>query len=216
MNHLAAWQIRSVLSGMALCAAGVSLSFYWAIPAHGAPKSKKEIKVTLFGQPCTLQGPVNENALKAVHAISPEQVMPAQSAEQIKKTLEKVKQAKAVPELLEGYRDRLMKRLEGIIAFQEGLAGARKSGTIDALFNSTRPLASNPALHVDFEKRVRALAGNEKPAQWSSAKIDQIGGLFRGTLEANPEEDFHRAIRKLDIQYSCTFEEPSHEDEIEE
>lgn len=35
-----------------------------------------EMKVTLFGQPCTLKGPVDEKALRAIHSLSPEQVSP--------------------------------------------------------------------------------------------------------------------------------------------
>src|ERR1700679_2235712 len=35
-----------------------------------------EIHVSLFGQPCVLNGPFDETALKAIHAISPEQVYP--------------------------------------------------------------------------------------------------------------------------------------------
>ena len=42
--------------------------------ASAAPST--EIRVSLFGQPCTLQGPVDERTLKLIHSLSPEQLYP--------------------------------------------------------------------------------------------------------------------------------------------
>src|SRR4051812_11606845 len=42
--------------------------------ADGA--SPHQIKVNLFGQPCILQGPVEDKVLQAIHSLSPEQAYP--------------------------------------------------------------------------------------------------------------------------------------------
>src|SRR4051812_48584746 len=118
-----------VLIGIA-AAAGIFLGMA-ATKAWSTPNA--ETRVTLFGQSCLLTGPVSEANLKAIHAISPAQMPAGQSAESVRKSLEKIKATSEIPSALEPYRDRLTKRFEAQLAYFDGLASAKKLGKVELL-----------------------------------------------------------------------------------
>ncbi len=183
---------------------GLALSLGAAIYANAAPQA--QIKVSLFGQPCLLIGPLSESTLKAIHAISPEQMPPPKTEEQTQKQLEKVKSAAQVPSSLDRYREQLTRRLEAQTALFEGLAAATKAGSIAPLSQKVSPYLSKRRTK-DFEAQLKAIDAKQKPGAWNTATLDQISEAFETALDSSPEEEFHRAIGRLNIRYQCAFEE---------
>lgn len=173
-----------------------------------------ETKVTLFGQVCLLTGPVSVETLKTVHAVSPEQVFPAilyegfrkGTSEQLKRSLDQLRQHKGVPSAFDAYRERQTRRLEAILAFVQALETA----------NQSRKAAPVLAVMQKHGKKQKFLAFQdiakkiESGKKWSdSEKQDwgmQLYEVFADAIETDPEEDFHRAARHLKIHYSCNFD----------
>lgn len=174
--------------------------------AHFAPPA--EIPVTLFGQPCVLSGPVSSETLKACHSISPEQLPPARTSDQARRLLEKLRKAQNIPSALERYRERLSRRLEAQIAFFNGLAAAKKSGRAADLISATKG-----QIPEKQAKNFEALVKKDPVASWNSAIIDQITDSYNDWIEQNPEEEFHRAIERMNIRYTCSFEESEESEE---
>src|SRR4051794_38218221 len=84
--------------------------------AYAVGAANHEVRVSLFGQPCTLQGPLDERALRVVHSLSPDQIYPQRentlTAAPTRRALEKLKSLNGAPAGLDRYRERLGKRLE--------------------------------------------------------------------------------------------------------
>jgi hypothetical protein len=54
---------------------------------------------------------------------------------------------------------------------------------------------------------VKAAAAKEGPASWNSATLDQLSKTYGEAIEPHPEEEFHRAIQRLNIRYGCVLED---------
>lgn len=187
-----------------------------AAPSAAKPSPKpsaklNEITVSLFGQNCTLSGPFPESVLKSVHAISPEQIPIEQTPETLKKNAQKVRAAKEVPPLLEHYRDQLLKHLSARVAFQDGLAVAKKSNQSAPLIEATRE-SLDSAKSADFATLVKSLEAKEKPSAWSAPTTEHLLSAYETMIEPRPEEEFHRAIQRSNIRYNCAFEESDDEE----
>ncbi|MCM2276805.1 MAG: hypothetical protein NDJ89_01860 [Oligoflexia bacterium] len=187
-------------------------------PAPAASRPRAEIKVSLFSQPCLLQGPLDESSLASIHAISPEQTYAVLSMEDVRKdsvqqlkgNLEKLRKAQPLPQALERYRDRLARRLEAQIAFLEGLQAAQAQ-------KSSAPLIAVVKKHLQGKVT--------KPFESAATKLDRPGGaadpavaerlyeIYGDLIEADPEEEFHRGIQKLNVQYVCAFDEQERDGE---
>jgi hypothetical protein len=177
-------------------------------PAWAAATRSATIHVSLFGQPCDLQGPVDEPTLKLIHSLSPEQLYPPQdtplSSEPTRRALDRLKAATHVPAALDLYRERLSKRLEAQLAFLNGVDSYRKDHKLAALLAAGRAYLSGKRQR-DFEaslkkaEAARTLAGR--------GGFDPIFDSYNEGIEADPEEEFHRAIQRLKVQYACSFEE---------
>ncbi len=187
---------RSILA--AACTAGTAL-FLSASFARAAA-----VQVMLFGQPCQIQGPqgVPESQLSAIHQISPEQTPLSENPKTLQASLEKLKAAQGIPAALSNYIGQRSKAIEARIAFEEALQSARKTRNAEQ-FGSALQKYLHPrrqkALVKQFEKALKA--GNS-PHAW-----EQIRSEFAESSEADGEEDFHRAIRKLKVVYECSYEE---------
>jgi hypothetical protein len=187
--------------------------FWGLIGLSGPPARAAEIKVTLFGQPCILKGPVDEKTLRAIHALSPEQAFPPldfpPKAEDYKHSLENVKASTGAGAGLDRYRERLTKRLEAQISFIEALEALKRAKKTGPLRELDKRVAS-PSKLKDFQAQSRKLetmgdlgAGRGKEA------AEQLFQSFNDAIEPDPEEEFHGAIHRMNVQYSCTFEENS-------
>ncbi len=170
---------------------------------------RAEVRVTLFDQPCILRGAVNEAVLKIIHTISPEQIYPttilaqspSEAADGLRKSLDKLKKTPSTPTQLDRYRDRLTRRFTAQLSFFEGLLTLKQTGQPDALLEKGKRILPEKKFK-DFETQVKkkAAAGKAGPENF-----EPILDLFNEAIEADPEDEFHRAIRILDIHYVCNF-----------
>jgi hypothetical protein len=175
----------------------------------GAAPSGHQIKVTLFDQPCILQGPVDEATLKTIHSISPEQIHPTfslnESSTSVKSCLDKLRAIKEVPSALDTYREQLTKRLEAEAAFLKGIEAVNKYQKSEGLIAPTKSFLP-AAKQKTFEALASKLeAKNLSPAQRKET-IQNLFNTYSDAMPTDPEEEFHRAIHKLKVQYVCTFE----------
>lgn len=172
-----------------------------------------EIRVTLFGQPCTLQGPTSEATLKAIHSVSPEQLYPTfepgEKSAAVKSALDKLRAAQNVPSGLDVYKDLLGKRLEAQFAFLSGLDDAEKTKKADALIGKTKTFLSE-SRQKSIETLARKLEGPLNSTQRGEV-VQQLFSSFTESLPSDPEEEFHKAIHRMKVQYSCSFEESGEE-----
>jgi len=170
-----------------------------------------EIKVVLFGQPCLLRGPIEIPQLKSIHEISPEQIFSgqdgiAQSKQQTLAILNHLIKSPTVPNALDRYKERLKKRLEAQIDFFDTFDEYKHTGKIENLMGllSRRVLPKSQKQFEDMIKKV-----SEKDVQVQEPKIFES---YLEMIEPYPEEDFHRGIQKIHVQYICSFDEGSHEE----
>ena len=106
------------------------LSLVVAVHAQQAPALNR-VDVKLFGAPCALEGPVDEDSLKRIHAMRPEQAYPdlekgpMTSASVVERAIQKLKgDGKPLPAGLDRYREKLAARL----AAQSAFLSARRVG----------------------------------------------------------------------------------------
>lgn len=169
-------------------------------------KASASLQVNLFGQPCVLQGAESESILRAVHAISPEQFPDIGSSEDARLALRKIRKAGTVPTALDAYREQLTKRLEAQLAFFDGLETAQNTQKIQPLLSATKSvlkLRAQPEFEKATQKVAAALLARNADAR------DQLLDTFNQGIEPDPQEEFHRVIRRIGIQYVCAFEEES-------
>lgn len=196
--------------------------------AKASPQT--EIHVTLLGQPCLLQGPFDEATLKAVHVIGPAQIYPnlspndaLSSSEQARKALEKIRRVTSLPSLLDRYREKLGKRLDAQMIFLENLESIAEKGPkavskqakpgqvpsqvdgIQKLLKSVKSRIQASSLQK-LENLLKKLKTLKNSAQYRD-QVEQVFDFYNDSIEPDPEEEFHRAIKKLNIQYTCSFEE---------
>jgi hypothetical protein len=178
-----------------------------------------ETHVNLLGQPCLLEGPYDGATLRAIHAIGPAQLYPVlsvsepgQSVEEAKQTLNKIRTTANLPSLLDRYRDKLGKRIEAQIAFLEVVPSAQKTKDLSTFIKVGKRAIRPPGLQ-QFEGLINKLktASNAKGPKTNTVSyqesVEQIFDLYNDKIEPDPEEEFHRAIKKLNIQYRCSFED---------
>jgi hypothetical protein len=182
-----------------------------ALAADARAATGRSIRVRLFGQPCLLQGPtrgtIDERALKAIHALSPEQLYPERentlTGASTRRALEKLRAANGIPSGLDRYRERLGKRLEAQLALLEAIEKARKDGKAAPLLATAKANLKGTKL-TEFEA-----AAKKAEAAHTLAKADTqdtLFDLYSDGIEPDPEEEFHRAIQRMGVQYACSFE----------
>lgn len=166
--------------------------------------SAAEIKVTLFGQPCLLQGPTDVATLKLIHSISPAEIDPTDSAD-LKRILAKIKSpaSLSLPPQLDHYRESLTKRLEAQIAFHEASEIFSKTGKIDALAAlEQKYFSSRESKTAKTYQAQLAKFAKKGPATETYSLME----VFNEGIEPDPEEEFHRAIHKINIEYNCSYD----------
>lgn len=173
-----------------------------------AGESTHSIRVTLFGQPCLLEGPTSEAVLKTIHSISPEQVYPTfepgGKSAKVKAALEKLRAGKDVPNGLDLYREQLTKRLEAQTAFLKALEESQQQKKAEPLLMGTKVFFSE-AKYKSFETAAKRLESGLNASQRKEV-LEQLFNSFGETLPSDPEEEFHKAIHRMKVQYICSFE----------
>ncbi len=172
-----------------------------------------EIHVILLGQPCLLLGPYDEPTLKAIHGIGPAQIYPnlsvsnfTVSTEQAQKTLDKIRGMNSLPSSLDRYREKLGKRLTGQIAFLSTIETTQKAHNSSNLSQVAKKFLKNQDL-IAFEKLLKKINLPQKNTSSFMESMDQIFDFYNDRIEPDPEEEFHRAIKRMNVQYTCSFEE---------
>jgi hypothetical protein len=178
-------------------------------PAWAAKAGTTRIPVTLFGQPCMLEGPLTQDTLKAVHAVSPEEICSPFSVErtpeETKGAIEKLKAATGLPSALDRYREKLTRRLKAELSFLDALPESKKSKSPAQLIEATREYVP-VAKRKEFENLAKSFATVADAAKRKEV-TGQIYDFYNEAIDANPEDEFHRAIRTMNVQYICSFEE---------
>jgi hypothetical protein len=181
-----------------------------ANPALAAAQMS-EIRISLFGQPCLLQGPVDTRTLKTIHSVSPEELYPQRgatlSSEPTRKALDKLKSIAGVPSGLDRYRERLGKRLEAQLVALEAIESLRKTRKAAALTEAGKKFLSGRRLKEFDSSVAKALAIKDLGSEKGREALDAVFDGFSDGIEGDPEEEFHRAIHRMNIQYTCSFEE---------
>lgn len=196
---------------------GIALGIYtcpWSKSDSAWAKTspQTEIHITLLGQPCLLQGPFDEFTLKTIHSIGPAQLYPVIALEEIKnskksaqKAIEKLRLSSSLPSLLDRYKAKLTRRLEAQIGFLDAIETLSESGEYEAIIK----MSKNYLKKADYQKlknKVIALKPSSKSLK-NQDKANQLFDFYNDLIEPDPEEEFHRAIKKLNIQYRCSFED---------
>lgn len=167
-----------------------------------------ELPVQLFGSPCMLQGPVDEKTLRAIHAISPDQItpeVPQRSSKGVTRALDSVKKDKSPHPSLDRYRDKLIARLEGQAAFWRGYEGFLKNKNTAAWLALVKPFL-RPGLEARVAASLRGLASANFKKPEDQEKLHAAFDVVCDAIEPDPEEEFHRAIGKLKVQYRCSYD----------
>ncbi len=184
-----------------------------------ADARNQEIRVNLFGQPCTMEGPFTKAQLTSLHEISPEKIPPAASVPQMKSIIAKTTQIKGLPLPVEQYRDHLRKRLSAKIALEEAIQSAKKAKaaesrkSLDALLKNLKEHVSS-LQYPSFETGVRKLF-ESNAHHLTELFFEGLRERFEGVIQPDTEEEFHKAIRIAKIQYVCVFDDGEHSDENE-
>lgn len=203
-SRLTPMQVIRTLACVLCCALASAVTARAAMAANGG--ASHQIHVSLFGQPCLLQGPVDEAMLKLIHSLSPEQLYPdpdaAATAAPTRKAVEKLRAVTGAPAALDRYRDRLAKRLEAQLALLDALDAFRKDHRAEAVAAVGKAHLNSQHLK-DFVAALRKAEGG-KPAD---SALDAVVDAYNDGIEADPEEEFHRAIQRIGVQYACSFEE---------
>ncbi|HUP56326.1 MAG TPA: hypothetical protein VM598_02665 [Bdellovibrionota bacterium] len=200
----------------------VCLALLALLPATRAGAGPKlsvpatRVPVTLFGQPCVLEGPLGAVELKAIHSISPEEICTPFSSErtidETRKSMDRLKSTTGLPSGLDRYRERLTKRLKAELAFLEGLAEARRKKSVQPLLVATQEFIVSPRKRTELENSAKAfVAAADGTNRWQQQT--QLFDVYNEAIEAKPEDEFHRAIRTMNVQYTCSFEEATGESE---
>src|SRR4051812_3402707 len=150
-----------------------ALTPYGALAA-GKPGGNARISVTLFGQPCSLEGPLGTAELKAIHSVSPEEICTPFSSErtpeETRKAIERLKAITGLPSALDRYRDRLARRLNAELAFLESIQEAKKAKNAQSLIENTKDYIQS-AKRKEFD----SLAKGFIAAEPDSAKRKELG-----------------------------------------
>jgi len=195
-----------------------------SLSSWAAAAPQKEIHVTLLGQPCLLQGPFDESTLKLIHSFGPAQLYPtlspleySRSREEAKSTLAKLRNSGGLPALFDRYKEKLIRRLDAQVAFLEGFEetrapqAAKKPPSANLLTQIGRRYLQGQGLK-SFETLTHKLIATKSMSPAYRELAEQLFEIFNDNIEKDPEEDFHHAIKKLNVQYMCSFEVESEEE----
>jgi hypothetical protein len=172
--------------------------------------SAAEVHVNLLGQPCLLSGPYDTAVLNLIHSLGPAQLYPnmnspeqAATKEQVTRALAKIQSAKNLPPLLDRYRERLTRRLQYQLKYIQAL---QSRSPTESLAKLGREAIKEPALKK-YENLLKRKTNSSEKAALGQIMSEQLFEIYNEAIEPDPEAEFHRAIKKLQIQYNCSFEE---------
>jgi hypothetical protein len=194
----------------ALAVASLAL---FALSAEAATPTR--IPVKLFGQPCMLEGPLTQDVLKSVHSVSPEEICSPfgveRTPEETRAAVDKLKNVSGLPSALDRYREKLTRRLKAELAFLESLPQSKKAKSQVQLVEATKEYVFL-AKRRELETLAKTLTTQTLDAVKKKELTGQLYDFYGESIDASPEDEFHRAIRTLNVQYICSFEESDESD----
>ena len=196
-GHLRLWIAARRVSGFALLAVLALAS------ASGGVARAARVEVLLFGHPCSLDGPasISEAQLRAIHQISPEQTPLTEDRSVLRTSIERIAPGEELPTAFSGYCERRRARLEARLKFEEAVEKLRRTRDAEGFAAGTRGLI-HARRHAPLVSKARAaLKAGPSPRAW-----DELREYFVEFTGPDGEEDFHRTLRRLKIQYQCSFE----------
>jgi hypothetical protein len=167
------------------------------------PPGTNEIRVSLFGQPCLLRGPLPAATLTAIHAVSPERIPAEIELADARAALERLREEPSLPQAFDRYRSRLLARVEAQVAFLAELGASARSGKDGALLSIARK-HSPAARWRAQEPRLRELATSESLRD--PERRAALTAAFLDAIEPHPEAEFHRVLPRVGAQYACNFD----------
>lgn len=177
------------------------------------PAPQTEIHVTLLGQPCLLQGPFDQATLRTIHAIGPAQIYPTISVqstpkekEDLQKAFEQVKGSTSLPSLLDRYRDKLSNRLKAQLAFLTAIDDYKITHQPARLQKIGKEYLTTKGLRL-YLASIKKLETSKKNPTIERENLEKVFDTYNEEIEPDPESEFHRAIKKLNVQYTCSFED---------
>lgn len=189
---------------------------------------EKEIKVKLFGQLCLLKGPFPESTLKIIDTVSPAQVIAIPenlsleeglTESSLRDALARLQNAENLPSELGVYQDKLTSRLKALLKFFEGLkpeSKSQKPKTREAILLESveKAIQYTPPgpLHNKFKALAKELPNTRARVKANSSLKGieaQLLEIYLKLITPEPEEEFHRALRVLNVHYVCSFDETS-------
>lgn len=181
-----------------------------------------EIKVQLFGQPCLLietaeltVSRITENQLKTIHSISPEQLPPPTTVDEARKLKTKIQAGGKIPASLDRYHDLILKRVDGLIVFFQAAAKFKQNKNASQLLGSVKPFLNERRVK-NFDRELKRYHGKNAPAKITEPMLEELRDYYEENSNfptTTVEEEFHRAIARMNIRYQCTFEEIGDDDD---
>lgn len=178
-----------------------TLNYGWMQFASGA--NQHSIAVSLFGQTCQLRGPFDVSTLKAIHSISPEQMPRPRSIKEAQLQQKRVRGLKKPPLILQRYLQQLDKQL----GFTQEIFGAYEEARANRKADQLLTLGKD---HLPAKKLIDLQTWSKKLESKGPVPpltTDTLIEWFEGSLGPNTEEEFHRVIRALKVDYSCSFDD---------
>lgn len=167
-----------------------------------------EVRVTLFGSPCALRGPLDAAQLRRIHEISPEQILVVNSEpgpdwfKQVKASYERIQKAHALPSALDRYREKARRRLEAQWVYAREYSQWNPQAPIKPESAELKKFITAITPHLVQQGNVpKEIADYLQAGQWGAALE-----VYELAIEPDPEEHFHHAIGKLKVQYRCSYE----------
>ena len=180
--------------------------------AYSAPVIR--LQVNLLGQPCMMSGPFDPNTLKTTHAIGPAQIYPvlstanlSDSIREARASLNKIRNFRNLLPLFDGYQKRLILRLQAQLEFLNGLESVRKTHQTQLFFDSIKNFVKPNKLKT-LRSQIKILESASRPSSAEYRKTEEeLFSSFNEAIEADPEPEFHRILKQLQIEYICSFDE---------
>lgn len=173
------------------------------------------IKVFLLDStsPCTLKGPFQASQLKEIHAVGPAQVFPDLKLENLSKmgkTLEgaltKIK-GTALPHELDNYRRRVEGRLMAQLELLRALDKIERSKNVSLISDPIQKWAKGDLKPLEEAFRSAWITPPQGSMHWDRGKLTQAMDTYNEAIEADPEVEFHRILKRLQVEYLCNFGE---------
>jgi hypothetical protein len=137
----------------------------------------------------------------------------------LKKSLQKIRSNIHFPNDLDPYREKLGKRFEAQIAFFEAVVESSNKGPHQKSFTESLSKTAKQYLRAGsidkFNSLFKKIENTHKNGTLlgkilPKTLIEMTSELFdfyNDNIEPDPESEFHRAVKKMHIEYRCSFEE---------